>query len=96
VNEAIEVKCEKLNRPGFTICDRNWLATYTSSPGPALDLSHAATFLAYPRNVDRYNFDIIFVLTDRRMVILQNGSHEICELIVAERTAPNPGAAPDG
>jgi len=82
VNEAISVKCEKLNRPGFTICDRNWLAAYTSSPGPALNMPHAATFLVHPKALGQHSFDAIFALTDRRMVILQNGSHEVHELVV--------------
>lgn len=65
MNEAIKTKIEKLNRAGFTLCKQNWLAAYSSSPGPALKMSHAAKFLDLPLAVaGQRSFDCVFALTD--------------------------------
>jgi len=86
VNAAIVTKTEKLNRPGFTICQWNWLAAYTSAPGPALEIAHATKFLELPPAVPGgHSFDCVFVLTDHKMAVLRTGaSADVADLVRIE------------
>lgn len=86
MNEAIHTKIEKLNRAGFTLCDQNWLAAYSSSPGPALEMSHAAKFLELPLSMaGQHSFDCVFALTDHKVAVLRSGAvADVADLVRIE------------
>jgi hypothetical protein len=83
VNESIIKKTERLNNQGFRTYQNNWLAIYTSSPGPQLNMQTACPLLTAPPAEDgKHRFDTIFVLTDSKLMVLAEDGLRIHELIV--------------
>jgi len=83
VNESIIKKTEKLNKQGFTIYPNNWLAIYTSSPGPQLNIQKAGSLLTAPAaKAGQHVFDAIFVLIHSKLVVLTEDDLCIQDLIV--------------
>jgi hypothetical protein len=83
VNERIINKTGKLNKQGFTIYPNNWLAVYTSSPGPQLNIQRAGALLTSPAsNANEHRFDVIFALTDSKFVVLTDDDFFCQNLVV--------------
>jgi len=82
VNNSIKEKQKKLNIEGYNLSPTNWLTAYTSSPGPMLKINQAAFLITLPKPTkDQHVFDIIFILTDDKIVILDNAGREVRDLV---------------
>ena len=82
VSNSIKVKQRKLNTEGYSLFPKNWLAAYTSVPGPSLKINQAAFLIKLPKQrKNQHVFDIIFVLTDYKIVILNNVGREVRDLV---------------
>ena len=82
VNKSVREKLRKLNTKGYSVFSRNWLAIYTSSPGPILKINRAGSLINPPKSVG-YNciFDMIFVLTDKNILIINDVGREVQSLV---------------
>ncbi len=82
VNESIRNKLKKLNTKGYSVFPKNWLAVYTSSPGPMLKINQAGFLINFPKSRD-YNciFNIIFILTDKKILIMNDVGREVQNLV---------------
>jgi hypothetical protein len=70
-SEAIVAKTHKLSSSGYGVHAENWLAAYSSSPGPALDLAIGVQKLDRLRaEPGRVGFDRVLLLTDTAAVHL--------------------------
>lgn len=84
VNDAISSKATKLNKPGFTILQRNWLAIYTSSPGPVLDIDYASRSLCFAQAMSTaIRFEKVFVLTDSKAAVLDRSGVQVHNVVLA-------------
>lgn len=67
---SVARKLERLNVCGFTVFQRNWLAAYASSPGPALDHLRAAGLVTLPSPIAGFrSFEKVLVLSGKCLVI---------------------------
>lgn len=64
IQSVVDIKLEKLARPGFEVFDQNWLAVYDNLPLPNVHLGKAITYLR-PLIEDRWSrvpgFNMLFV-----------------------------------
>lgn len=81
MNDALTIKADRLNQPGYAHYAENWLVAYASSPGPALDIEHCSTFLNAPASTATpVMFDHVVLLAGRRLVILDAGGSRVLDV----------------
>jgi len=85
VDNAITKKLAARTKPGFKEYSRNWLAVYSSHPGPALKMEKGFNFLQTWQAALRPGyFDCLFLLTDMRMLIVDRPGSRIVDLSIVE------------
>ena len=84
VDQAIAKKVDARAKPGFKQYDRNWLAVYSSHPGPALKLDKGFKFVqGWPFALKDGCFDRLYLLTDMKMLIVdRSGSRAVNPYVV--------------
>lgn len=88
VDHAIAKKVATLAKPGFKQYARNWLAVYSSHPGPALKLDQGFKFVQGWQTALKHGcFDRLYLLTDVKMLIVGRSGSRTVNLYVIEPDA---------
>jgi hypothetical protein len=88
VDNAIAKKVDARAKPGFKQYARNWLAVYSSIPGPALKLDKAFKFVqGWQAALKDGCFDCLYLLTDMKMLIVDRSGSRTVNLYVIEPDA---------